>query len=66
MATTGNNPGTITEYCDHCESNTLHNITIQIRTESKKAENASFSREPYRISECNRCGIRESIRMNNA
>jgi hypothetical protein len=66
MATTNSNPGEITEYCADCDLDTIHTVTIQIRTESRKQENASFSREPYRISECMRCGLRESLRMNNA
>ncbi|MFC4440246.1 MULTISPECIES: DUF7835 family putative zinc beta-ribbon protein [Natrialbaceae] len=66
MATTSNNPGEIMEYCTDCNQNTIHTVTIQIRTESHKQENAPFSREPYRVSDCLQCGLRESLRMNNA
>ncbi|NKE36518.1 MULTISPECIES: DUF7835 family putative zinc beta-ribbon protein [Natronococcus] len=66
MATTSGRGDGITEYCDRCESDTVHSVTIQIRTESSKQENMEFSREPYRISTCNRCGTQQSQRMNNA
>ncbi|WP_246998457.1 hypothetical protein [Halosolutus gelatinilyticus] len=66
MATTDNSFNGMTERCDECELNTLHEITVQIRTESLEHENAQFSREPYRVAECQRCGHRTSQRMNNA
>ena len=66
MATTDNSFNGITEYCDECELETIHEVSVQIRTESVKQENAQFSREPYRVSECQRCGHRTSQRMNNA
>ncbi|APW96573.1 hypothetical protein CHINAEXTREME_01765 [Halobiforma lacisalsi AJ5] len=66
MATTDNSFNGITEYCDECELETIHEVSVQIRTESVKEENAQFSREPYRVSECQRCGARSSQRMNNA
>jgi hypothetical protein len=56
----------MTEHCDACETDTLHEVSVQIRTESLKEENAQFSREPYRVAECQRCGERHSQRMNNA
>lgn len=65
MATTDNFNG-MTEHCEFCGLDTLHEVTVQIRTESLKEENAQFSREPYRVTECQRCGHRESLRMNNA
>ncbi|WP_290813926.1 hypothetical protein [Halovivax sp.] len=66
MATTDNSFNGLTEYCDECELDTLHEVSVQIRTESLKKENAQFSREPYRVTECQRCGRRNSQRMNNA
>ncbi|AFZ72348.1 DUF7835 family putative zinc beta-ribbon protein [Natronobacterium gregoryi] len=66
MATTDNSFNGITEYCDECGLETIHEVSVQIRTESVKQENAQFSREPYRVSECQRCGTRTSQRMNNA
>ncbi|SDQ26934.1 DUF7835 family putative zinc beta-ribbon protein [Natronobacterium texcoconense] len=66
MATTDNSFNGITEHCDECGLETIHEVSVQIRTESVKQENAQFSREPYRVSECQRCGTRTSQRMNNA
>ncbi|WP_254767123.1 hypothetical protein [Salinilacihabitans rarus] len=66
MATTDNSFNGMTEHCEACGLETLHEVTVQIRTESLKEENAQFSREPYRVTECQRCGYRESQRMNNA
>jgi hypothetical protein len=39
---------------------------VEIRTESTKAENAEFSREPYRVATCVVCGDEDAVRMNNA
>ncbi|WP_265110079.1 hypothetical protein [Halosolutus halophilus] len=66
MATTDDPFDGITERCDDCGLETLHEVSVQIRTESLKNENAEFSREPYRVAECQRCGNRTSQRMNNA
>lgn len=66
MATTDDSFNGMTEHCEECELETLHEVSVQIRTESIKQENAQFSREPYRVSECQRCGSRSSQRMNNA
>ena len=66
MATTDDSFNGITEYCDDCGLETIHEVSVQIRTESLKDENAQFSREPYRVAECQRCGARKSQRMNNA
>jgi len=65
MATTRDSFDGLSEYCDTCESETLHQISVQMRTESTKDENAQFSREPYRVAECQRCGDRSSQRMND-
>ena len=66
MATTDNSIDGMTEHCGNCEMETLHDVSIQIRTESVKSENSQFSREPYRVKECQRCGNMTSQRMNNA
>ena len=66
MATTDDSFNGLTERCDDCDLETLHEVSVQIRTESRTAENAQFSREPYRVAECQRCGSRRSQRMNNA
>lgn len=56
----------MTEECDHCGRTTPHDVTVEILTESSSPENAAFSREPYRVSECEVCGATEKTRMNNA
>jgi len=66
MATTDNAVNGMTEHCEECGLDTLHEVSVQIRTESLKTENSQFSREPYRVTECQRCGTRNSQRMNNA
>lgn len=56
-----------TDTCDRCERDTAHTVRIEIRTESRKGEeNAEFSREPYRVVTCPRCGTERAQRMNNA
>ena len=54
------------ETCEECNRETPHEVRIQLLTESKKDENAQFSREPYRVSTCRACGSQETVRMNNA
>ncbi|WP_247731420.1 hypothetical protein [Halovivax limisalsi] len=66
MATTDDAFDGLTEYCEECDLDTLHEVSVQLRTESLKEENSQFSREPYRVTECQRCGRRDSQRMNNA
>lgn len=66
MATTDDTFNGMTEHCSECDTNTIHEVTVQIKTESLKDENSQFSREPYRVAECQRCGHRDSTRMNNA
>lgn len=66
MATTDDSIDGLTEYCEQCGTETLHKVSVQIITESSKTENAQFSREPYRVKECQTCGERSSQRMNNA
>jgi formate dehydrogenase assembly factor FdhD len=59
-------PGDIRERCTSCDAETVHEVQVEIRTESSKEENAEFSREPYRVSTCVRCGTESVQRMNNA
>jgi len=66
MATTTTEIDDLTEECDECDQQTPHTITVKILTESSQPENAQYSREPYRISECRVCGDTERTRMNNA
>ncbi|MFC7046863.1 hypothetical protein ACFQH6_16940 [Halobacteriaceae archaeon GCM10025711] len=54
------------EMCDSCGRDTRHQVSVELRTESTKAKNARFSREPYRITQCQECGSSRSQRMNNA
>lgn len=55
-----------TEHCGECERDTRHAVSVEIRTESGKQENAEFSREPYRVATCVACGTESAQRMNNA
>ncbi|MFT4883121.1 MAG: rRNA maturation protein Nop10 [Natronomonas sp.] len=65
MATRIDDEG-MAEKCSECGRETPHEVSIQLLTESRKEENAEFSREPYRVSTCRVCGSEESVRMNNA
>jgi len=56
----------MTETCSDCGRTTPHAVSVEILTESAQPENAEFSREPYRVSECEVCGTTERTRMNNA
>jgi hypothetical protein len=66
MATTDGTIADMTEECSQCGAVTPHTVRVEILTESTSGENVEFSREPYRVSECNVCGVTESVRMNNA
>ena len=54
------------EACGECRRETPHEVTLTLLTESHKAENAEFSREPYRVATCRVCGAETTTRMNNA
>ncbi len=56
----------VTEECERCDRPTPHAVSVEILTESTKAENAQYSREPYRVTECLVCGATRQVRMNNA
>ena len=58
-------PPKLTEWCEQCDRETHHDVSISIRTESTKPLNAQYSREPYRVSVCQVCGREQSVRMNN-
>jgi hypothetical protein len=66
MATTEDSIPDMTEECNACDASTPHTVTVEILTESPNPENAQYSREPYRVSQCNVCGATEKTRMNNA
>jgi formate dehydrogenase assembly factor FdhD len=58
--------GAMTEECETCSRKTQHDVSIRLRTESQKTENAEYSREPYRVSTCRLCGTERILRMNDA
>jgi len=66
MATMNDAVSTMTEVCPDCDRETPHQVSVEILTESAKPDNAEFSREPYRVSECRVCGTTTTTRMNNA
>jgi hypothetical protein len=66
VTTTDTDNAELTKECDDCKRETLHIISVKILTESPKHENAQYSREPYRICECQVCEASERMRMNNA
>ncbi|WP_458189310.1 DUF7835 family putative zinc beta-ribbon protein [Haladaptatus sp. NG-WS-4] len=57
--------GETVEQCENCTSKTQHRVSVEIITESDEAENAEYSREPYRVTECVRCGRSSQQRMND-
>lgn len=66
MASTHSTPNLSAEHCDACETERRHAVSIDLVTENDEVENATFSREPYRIAECIHCGTTKRTRMNNA
>lgn len=66
MATTDSRANERSEHCPTCDRETAHTVSLQIVTESDSVDNAVFSREPYRVSECLVCGETTAVRMNNA
>jgi hypothetical protein len=66
MATQPSDPDSVRENCVDCDGETLHDVRVEIRTESDDQENAAFSREPYRIAVCQTCDAETATRMNNA
>ncbi|WP_458205660.1 DUF7835 family putative zinc beta-ribbon protein [Haladaptatus sp. NG-SE-30] len=53
------------EQCENCTTKTQHRVSVEIITESDEEENAEFSREPYRVTECTQCGRSSQQRMND-
>lgn len=66
MSGRADSSNTFDERCDACGSETPHSVQIELKTESRKRENAQYSREPYRVATCRLCGRTTSQRMNNA
>ncbi|MFB6207137.1 MAG: hypothetical protein ABEJ05_11500 [Haloglomus sp.] len=58
--------GDVVEECTTCSRETAHQVSVEIRTERQKTENAEFSREPYRVATCLVCGEEDTVRMNDA
>ncbi|WP_276298823.1 hypothetical protein [Halorussus lipolyticus] len=53
----------LTEECPDCERETPHAVAVELRTENP---DSSFSREPYRVTECSVCGATEEVRLTDA
>lgn len=54
------------EFCEACNQETSHHVSIVIREEGAKEKNLEFSREPYRVVTCKMCDKTTDQRMNNA
>jgi hypothetical protein len=59
-------PAADTEKCSVCDAETPHDVSIELVTESERERNSEFSREPYRVTECEICGEQHKARMNDA
>jgi len=66
MTGQASDPEAMVESCPNCGRETPHAVTVELRTESDGVANPSFSREPYRVTECRRCGETLAQRMNDA
>ncbi|WP_076433243.1 DUF7835 family putative zinc beta-ribbon protein [Haladaptatus litoreus] len=66
MSVPQSNSNEMVEQCENCAAKTPHSVSVELVTESNKKENAAFSREPYRLTECTQCGAETRQRMNNA
>ena len=55
----------LTEHCPGCDRNTPHEVAIEILEESATSKHAEYSREPYRVTTCRRCGEETKTRMND-
>lgn len=64
MSIKDSNFGETVEECPTCGRQTRHRVAIEIRKESE-GKNSAFSREPYRVTRCQVCGVKSSLRMNN-
>lgn len=58
-------PHRVLETCNECGCETRHAVSIEIHQESAQQDTAAYSREPYRVSVCERCNRSERLRMNN-
>jgi hypothetical protein len=54
------------ENCPSCGQQTKHSVTLEIRQDGDPGtDREGYSREPYRVTTCRRCGIELGQRMNN-
>lgn len=51
------------EYCHECDIETIHRVSIELKEERDTGPNVAYSREPYRVTECERCHTKRSERM---
>jgi uncharacterized Zn finger protein len=58
-------PDRVLEECTECGHETPHSVSIEILQEGTDQRPTAYSREPYRVTECDRCGSTEQLRMNN-
>ena len=49
-------PELVVECCGVCGEETQHRVRLELHAESDEPAAAAFSREPYRITTCRRCG----------
>lgn len=59
------NPYISVEYCEQCQCETQHSVSIAIREEAPGASQVSYSREPYRVTVCKQCETEIEVRMND-
>lgn len=46
----------VVEYCERCGRDTVHGVRISVAEMGSNGDNAKFSREPQRLSQCVDCG----------
>lgn len=47
--------------CDDCGGETKHQVAIELRQEAE----SYHSKEPYRVTRCEKCGCEEASRINS-
>lgn len=58
-------PSTATEYCESCQCETRHSVSLIIVEEGSDDSDVRFSREPYRVTVCEQCGLETKMRLND-
>lgn len=66
MSRSQSTPNQHVEECQHCDEERPHDVAVDLLVENEQSENASYSREPYRVTECLTCGRTTKTRMNDA